>query len=173
MVEFALLAPVLLLLIFGVFDFGRGMSANVTVTNSSREGARFAAVNVTSSPRSGGTFAWVGCPGAGSPPTAPAAATIQGAAWRQLSAASLNLNKVVIIVSFYKSTNDPAGAGATADDVFTCTGSTLNESHSSYTPATGDWVQVEVKYTFTPSSPMISNITPSISLDQTTTMVLE
>jgi Flp pilus assembly protein TadG len=44
-VEFALLLPVLLLLIFGVIDFGRALNAQVTLAQAAREGARLAALN--------------------------------------------------------------------------------------------------------------------------------
>lgn len=41
-VEFALLAPVLLILMLGVIDFGRVYFAYVSVTNGARNGAHFA-----------------------------------------------------------------------------------------------------------------------------------
>jgi Flp pilus assembly protein TadG len=44
-VEFALLLPLLLLLIFGIIDFGRALNAQVTLTQAAREGARLAALN--------------------------------------------------------------------------------------------------------------------------------
>jgi Flp pilus assembly protein TadG len=43
-VEFALLLPVLLLLLFGIIDFGRALNAQVTLTQAAREGARLAAL---------------------------------------------------------------------------------------------------------------------------------
>ena len=43
-VEFALLLPVLLLLVFGIIDFGRALNAQITLTQGAREGARLAAV---------------------------------------------------------------------------------------------------------------------------------
>ena len=43
-VEFALLLPVLLLLVFGIIDFGRALNAQITLTQAAREGARLAAV---------------------------------------------------------------------------------------------------------------------------------
>ena len=45
MVEFALAAPFLLLLMLGVIDFGRVYFAYVSVTNSARTGADYAAAN--------------------------------------------------------------------------------------------------------------------------------
>ena len=57
LVEFALVLPVFLLLLFAIVDFGMGFNAWITVTNSAREGARVGAVhpplNVSSSPCNG------------------------------------------------------------------------------------------------------------------------
>jgi len=44
-VEFAIMLPLLLLLVFGIIDFGRALSAQVTITQAAREGARLAALN--------------------------------------------------------------------------------------------------------------------------------
>jgi Flp pilus assembly protein TadG len=49
-VEFALLLPLLLLLVFGLIDFGRALNAQITLTQAAREGARVDALgepNVT------------------------------------------------------------------------------------------------------------------------------
>ena len=43
MPEFALVAPVLFLIIFGVFDFGRGIVAYIAAQNAANEGGRIAA----------------------------------------------------------------------------------------------------------------------------------
>jgi len=40
-VEFALLLPVLILILVGVFDLGRAFHALITITNAAREGARY------------------------------------------------------------------------------------------------------------------------------------
>ncbi|MDO8611364.1 MAG: pilus assembly protein [Dehalococcoidia bacterium] len=54
LVEFTLLVPIFLLLLFAIVDFGMGFYSWITVTNSAREGARLGAVhaplNVPSSP---------------------------------------------------------------------------------------------------------------------------
>ena len=44
LVEFALVLPVFLILIFGIVDFGLGLRAWITITNAAREGARVGAV---------------------------------------------------------------------------------------------------------------------------------
>jgi Flp pilus assembly protein TadG len=43
-VEFALLLPILLIVVFGLIDFGRALNAQVTLTEAAREGARLAAL---------------------------------------------------------------------------------------------------------------------------------
>lgn len=43
-VEFALLAPILFLLLLGLVDFGRVFDAWLVTTNAAREGARYAAI---------------------------------------------------------------------------------------------------------------------------------
>lgn len=43
-VEFALLLPVLLLIVCGIIDFGRALNAQITLTQAAREGARLAAL---------------------------------------------------------------------------------------------------------------------------------
>jgi len=51
LVEFALLIPLFLILVFGIIDFGLGLRAYISVTQSTREGARFASIGNTA-----GTF---------------------------------------------------------------------------------------------------------------------
>ena len=191
MLEFALVAPVLVVLVLGVFDLGSAVSANVTVTNSSREGARLITGQITQHNRTdtqgvvGVVFGVIGCPtGSTSSPTAPAAVTGEGAAWRQLTSANLTLKSVTKMeVRFYAKTNDPANGGS-PDDVFTCTQSsstwsgptecpgTCNAS-GTYTPAAGSWAQFETDYTYTPVTPVISHLIATVNVAQTTTMVLE
>jgi hypothetical protein len=45
LVEFAIILPLLLLIIFGVIDLGRAFYTSVVLSNVAREGARFAALN--------------------------------------------------------------------------------------------------------------------------------
>ena len=47
LVEFALIAPVLILLLLGLFDFGRAIYALNAISNAAREGARVAIVDQT------------------------------------------------------------------------------------------------------------------------------
>lgn len=47
-VEFALVLPVLLLIVFGIIDFGRALNAQIALTGAAREGARLAALGYPS-----------------------------------------------------------------------------------------------------------------------------
>jgi hypothetical protein len=89
LVEFALILPVLLLILLGTVDAGRLIFAYNSVSNAAREGGRTAIINQTPaevrqraaeqatvlgiSPADLGTFppGAVGCPAAGGPPTQP------------------------------------------------------------------------------------------------------
>lgn len=67
-VEFALLLPLLLLIVFGTIDFGRALNAQITLTQAAREGARLAAL--------------------GQPPSVVADRTVTAATGLSLNAAS-------------------------------------------------------------------------------------
>ena len=47
LVEFALLIPIFLIMVFSIVDFGMGFYSWITVTNSAREGARIGAVQAS------------------------------------------------------------------------------------------------------------------------------
>ena len=40
MVEFALVLPILIMLVFGIIEFGRAFNADISLTHAAREGAR-------------------------------------------------------------------------------------------------------------------------------------
>lgn len=47
MVEFVLVLPIFLVLVFGIVDFGMGIHAWLTITSASREGARLGSVQAS------------------------------------------------------------------------------------------------------------------------------
>jgi len=49
-VEFALIAPVLILILVGILDLGRAINAYVTVSNAAREGTHYLSVHPTAAP---------------------------------------------------------------------------------------------------------------------------
>lgn len=44
-VEFAILAPVLIMMLLGIMEFGRAYNAQITLSNAAREGVRVMAIN--------------------------------------------------------------------------------------------------------------------------------
>ncbi|MGH7258054.1 MAG: TadE/TadG family type IV pilus assembly protein, partial [Nitrospiraceae bacterium] len=52
-VEFAILLPVLMLILFGIIEFGMVMYSREIITNASREGARTGIVQATAKPTAG------------------------------------------------------------------------------------------------------------------------
>lgn len=50
-VEFALVLPMLLLVVFGIIDFGRLLNAQISLTEAAREGARANALSSSASSR--------------------------------------------------------------------------------------------------------------------------
>ncbi len=44
LVEFSLMIPLFLILVFGIIDFGMGLRAYISVAQATREGARFASI---------------------------------------------------------------------------------------------------------------------------------
>lgn len=50
-VEFALILPLLLLVLFAIIDFGRMFNAQITITEAAREGARAVAYGQPAGPR--------------------------------------------------------------------------------------------------------------------------
>lgn len=44
-VEFALLAPVLIMILLGIMEFGRAYNVQISLTNAAREGVRVMAIN--------------------------------------------------------------------------------------------------------------------------------
>jgi Flp pilus assembly protein TadG len=179
LVEFAIVAPVLIVLVFGVFDFGRAMSANVTVANSSREGARYLIANAVTQ----GSTSYSSCQSGTNDSTPPSSTSAEGKAWRQLQSDGLDLTKVGMAIYFYKSTNDPANdtssTHSAADMSVTCAAGSTSSSPTipttTYSPASGDWVLFTATYVYRPVTPVVSQMLSggTMTLTQTTTMVIE
>lgn len=83
-VEFALLFPLLMLILFGIIDFGRALNAQITLTQAAREGARLDALgqpNVQAATQAAATgldpvtVTVTACP-LGAPPTANAVVSV-------------------------------------------------------------------------------------------------
>lgn len=132
-VEFALVAPLLFLLLFGVIEFGRGIATYTAASTAAREGARYATA-VGESPYTAGVPRYIDCEG------------IEKAA--EAKAVMLNWDETQIEVVYDTGPSDMApkadcsGANPPTEDSITST----------------DRVVVRVSTKFTSPIPLISNI---------------
>lgn len=80
LVEFAIVVPILLLLVIGIFEFGRAYFSWIVITNGAREGARTAAVGANATAVYDRVISAVGgLPVAGPPTSCPPAAGVDQA----------------------------------------------------------------------------------------------
>jgi Flp pilus assembly protein TadG len=156
LVEFALILPVFLLVLFGLIDAGRFVYMNSVLSQAAREGARVAAVEAS----------WLGstatgCNAANGPvcPTNVAALKVDvAAAANRMVAPFGSIKSADVYISC-----DPQGSPPTGN----WTGATCANN----APAT-DVVSVRVILTFTPITPVVSQILGSITTSGSATMVI-
>lgn len=137
LVEFALVVPLLLLLIVIVIDFGRALYVQTAIQNGAREGARFGSVHPQ----------WVdnATPGLSNP----------------------DPNNVK-----YRASTEPAATVPSTNVTVTCTNAGVTESCT--VAGSGHRIDVRVTATFTPITPLISNIVgTNLTLAGDTVMVIE
>lgn len=162
LVEFALVLPIFLMLVFGLIDTGRFVFMHSALSQAAREGARLGAVEaywVQST--------WVGpapvCSNTGGGPQAPKCPATP-AVLRQdiLDAANREMTPFanITIAQLYTScdaSTPPSGNWTTT----TCTNN-----------QPGNLLSVRVVYSITPMTPLISRFFPSITSTASATMVI-
>ena len=155
MVEFALVFPIFMLLLFGLIDGGRLVYQHSVLSQAAREGARLAAVEAS----------WIGMsdPGCGSVggPVCPASAValktdIIAAANRMIAPFATVTSADVFIRC------NPSGGAPTGD----WTGSTCSSN------TTGNVASVRVAGTFRPITPILSQIVGIVPMSASTSMVI-
>ena len=144
MVEFALVSPVFLLFIFGIVDFGAFFTAQNSITDAARAGARYAAVHPSS---------WSNAA------QAPAA-SIQGAIQQTSGGASVvNVDMTAtsgITISYYDTTT-LSGTNPTKCGAYSAATGTF-VAVTGYTQATcllagSTLVEVSLRYRYSPITP--------------------
>jgi Flp pilus assembly protein TadG len=150
LVEFALVLPIFLLIVFGVFDLGRGVYAYNTVANAAREGARVAAVNqIATSPDCNES----------KPVEDPSNAHWSVKACAAASAISLGVRPADVTVSYSAPPSTTLACPATPSPT-----SPIN---------VGCLASVTVTYTFTPVTPVISMLVGPRVMSATSTVPVE
>ncbi len=145
LVEFALVTPLLTMLLFGIFDLGRAIYAYSTIANAARVGARVASVNqILSSPDCSEQ----------KPVEDPSSPHWSIETCAADSAISLGVQPGDVSVGY----SAPSGT------TLSCTGGALD---------VGCIASVTVHYTFTPVTPVIGNLVGSVHMDSTSQMPIE
>lgn len=154
LVEFALVFPVFILLLFGLLDMGRFVYLNSTLSQAAREGARVASVEASwlgSSDPSCGTFGGPTCPA-----NVAALRTDVTAAVNRMIAPFGPIATGSVYLSC-DATSPPTGAWTT---------------QSCNATSSGGLTSVRVVYTFTPITPIVGQIVGSIPTSGAATMVI-
>jgi Flp pilus assembly protein TadG len=145
LVEFALVLPIIMLLIFGAVDLGRAVYAYNTIANAARDGARVAAVNqIATSPDCNEDR----------PVENPATPHWSIKRCAADAALTIGVRDADVAVTF----SAPSGTS------LPCTSSNLN---------VGCIASVTVSYTYTPITPVIGGLVGNIAINSTSQMPIE
>jgi hypothetical protein len=177
LVEFAMVIPVFVLAVVGLFDVGRLVYVNSTLSQAAREGARVAATEAAwVGLSSHGCVADAGSIGSGNPgahvcPANVAAFDAHVVSAVNRMAVSLGPLSAVHLSCNEGSGTDPAPAGAWADGPGG-DGNGCDDGAGNPIGAIGDLVSVRVQYSYQPMTPIVSSILGAIGLSGSASMVI-
>ena len=155
LVEFALVLPIFLLLLFGLIDGARLVFQHTVLSQAAREGARVASVEA----------GWIGTSGSGcgtsGGPVCPATVTAMRS--HVLAAANRNIQPFAALTSADLQTRcDPSGGAPTGNwTASTCTSN-----------GTGNVASVRVTATFNAITPIVSRLIGSVPMSASASMVI-
>jgi TadE-like protein len=155
LVEFALVLPIFVLLLFGVIDGGRLVYQHSVLSQAAREGARLASVEAS----------WIGsgdagCGGTGGPVCPASAAAMKTDV---VAAANRMITPFATVAAadvFVRC--DPSGGTPTGD----WTGTSCSSN------AAGNVASVRVTGTFRPITPVIAQLVGTVPMSASTSMVI-
>ena len=178
LVEFALVFPIFMLMLFGLIDVGRLVYTNSAVSQAAREGARLAAAEV----------AWVGLPATtpgcvvdpsgidasnpGAHVCPPSTAALEANVLEAVNRMTVGMDQVTTV---YLSCNggdaktDPAPSGNWTDS---SGGNGCILANGSPAGSEGDLVSVRITYEYRALTPIISSLLGPIPLSGSATMVI-
>jgi hypothetical protein len=176
LVEFALILPVFLLALFGIFDVGRAVYVNSTLSQAAREGARLAAAEA----------AWVGRDTDDDPACVASQSDISGAnpgarvcppTLTDLKADVVDaVHRMTVSVGPLASVHFSCNAGTVADPAPSgdwteaIGGNGCDDGAGGSLGASGDLVSVRVEHVYQPLTPVIGSILGSITLSGSASM---
>jgi hypothetical protein len=175
LVEFALIIPIFLLVLVGIFDAGRLVYTNSALSQAAREGARLAATEAS----------WIGVPGSGCvADTSAITSANPGAHVCPTNVASFKshvttaVNRMAVslgpLVAVHVSCNagdtgDPAPTGEWTETVG---GNGCDDGAGNPVGGTGDVVSVRIEYDYGAITPIVDSIIGPLSLSGSATMVI-
>lgn len=175
LVEFTLMLPLFLFMVFAIVDGGRMVYANAALSQAAREGARVAAAEA----------GWVGVPGTGCVTEAASIgeanrgahvcpADVAALATHVADAANGMVVAVGPLRDVYLSCNaddahDPVPSG---DWTSVSGGNGCSDGSGAAVSSAGDVISVRVLYEFAPTTPILSNVFGRIELSAAASMVI-
>jgi len=175
LVELALVLPIFMLVLFGLFDVGKLVYTNSALSQAAREGARLAAAEA----------AWISVPGAACVSDASAITGARPGAHvcpPDVSSFKSDVSDAVHrmavtlgpIADLHLSCNagdvaDPAPSGDWTESLG---GNGCQDSSGSAISSSGDLVSVRLEYTYQPFTPIISSFLGSVPLSSSATMII-
>ena len=177
LVEFAVVLPIFLLVVIGLFDAGRLVYTNSALSQAAREGARLAATEA----------GWIGVPGSGCVSDASAiGAGNPGAHVCPSSVSSFKahvvgaVNRMAVslgpIAAVHVSCNDGSGVDPAPAGPWTDAsgggGNGCQDTSGNPVSSSGELVSVRVELTYQPLTPIINSLIGSVPLSGSATMVI-
>ncbi len=175
LIEFAIVLPVFMLIIFGLVDVGRLVYTNATLSQAAREGARLAASEAN---WVGSTHAACVADASGITSARPGAHVCPAdvAALKSHIAEAVERMTVAVgpITSVHISCNDgssddPAPTGQWTED---SGGNACHDGLGNAVSGTGELISVRVEYTYDPFTPIATSLLGSVPLSASATMII-
>lgn len=175
LVEFTLVLPIFVLVMFGLFDIGRLVYTNAALSQAAREGARLAATEA----------GWIGVPddacvsdqssiSSGNPGAHVCPASVSAFKSHIVDAVNRMTVSLGPIASVYISCNDASGLDPTPSGAWTESsgGNACHDGFGNAVSAAGEVVSVRVEYDYQPLTPIIGSLIGTVPLSGSTTMVI-
>jgi hypothetical protein len=172
-VEFALVIPILLVVIVGVFDAGRAVYMNSTLSQAAREGARLAAVEVANVGLSdSGCVATPALVGASNNPGAKVCPPSLASLKTDVADAVDRMTVSVRPISGVYISCDPAGSPPAGQWTESSGGNGCDDGAGASIGTSGDLVSVRVEHQWQPITPVIGSILGPIVLSGSASMII-